>query len=290
MGAKALNDHFRLAGPVEAVKEGQTLDLGDMKLVFHETRMLHWPDSMVSYLADERVLFSQDIFGMHLASSKRFADELPADELEYEAAKYYANIILPYSPIVSRLLATLPSFGHAIDLIAPDHGPMWRTEVTRPIERYAKWAAQEPSKKVVVVYDTMWQSTAVMARAIADGAAGAGATVKVMPLSSAHRSDVMTELMGSGALVVGSPTINNQLFPTLADCMVYARGLRPKVPFGAAFGSYGWSGEAPGLLETMLGEMKIQKAADAVKVRYVPDEAAREACRRLGVQVAEKLP
>jgi len=289
-GCDALDRHFHLGHPFEALKTGDSLELGGATLKFVESRMLHWPDSMLTYLVEGGVLFSNDAFGMHLASGERFADELDRALLREEATRYYANILLPLSPVVRAFLEKVPSFGLDIRMIAPDHGPIWREDVGWIIERYAEWAAQKPSRKAVVVYDSMWGSTAKMARAIGDGLAAGGARATLMPLDAAHRSEVATEILGAGALVAGSPTMNGQIFPTVADTMTYLEGLKPKNLVGATFGSYGWSGEATAHLDEWLKRMQIELAAEAVRVKYVPTGADLEACRKLGLAVAEKLP
>jgi len=289
-GVKALREHFHLSEEaVTPVKDGETLSLGDVTLTFIETRMLHWPDSMFTYLADERLLFSQDAFGMHLASVERFADEIDESVLEFEAAKYFVNILLPYSPLILKLLEKVRASGLQIDVIAPDHGPIFRENIDWILQRYAQWALQKPTRKAVVVYDTMWQSTEKMARAICEGLAAGGAAAKLMPLKGSHRSDVATEILDAGALLVGSPTINNTIFPTVADVLTYLKGLRPRNLIGAAFGSYGWSGESVGQINAILKEMKVELVSEGVKVRYVPDDAALQQCRDLGILVAEKL-
>jgi len=288
MGVKALKEHFHLDG-VTRVKDGETLSLGNASLVFAETKMIHWPDSMFAYLPEDQLLFSQDGFGMHLASSERFDDEIDSSLLEYEGAKYFANIILPYAPLVTKLLERVAGLKWNMKFIAPDHGPVWRKDVDKILGLYAKWAAQKPAKKAVVAYDTMWQSTAMMARAISEGLEAGGLAVKVMPLDVCHRSDVMTELLCAGAFVVGSPTMNNQVYPTVADLLTYVRGLKPKNLVGAAFGSYGWSGEAIPQIIDVLKAMKVDVVADGLRVLYVPDEAVLVQCRALGADVAEKV-
>ncbi len=288
-GVKALGEHFHLHDEIAAVKDGESLSLGDATLRFVEARMLHWPDSMMTYLADDRLLMSNDAFGMHLASSQRFADEIADSTLEYEASKYYANILLPLSPLVIKLLEKVTALNLPIDTIAPSHGPIWRREPSRIVQWYAKWAAGAHGRKAVVAFDTMWQSTAAMARAIADGIAAAGVEVKVMPLRESHRSDVVTELMGAGALLVGSPTLNGTIFPTVSDLLTYLRGLKPRRLIGAAFGSYGWGGEAVGQIEEALKAMQVELAADGLKVRYVPDRDALSRCSEYGRQLAGKL-
>ncbi len=288
MGAKALKEHFGLEGIVP-LKSGETLDIGNMRLAFTETRMLHWPDSMFSYLEDDRLLFSQDAFGMHLASAERFADEIDSAVLDYEAATYYANILMPYSPQVVKLLEDVGKSGLDIRIVAPDHGPVRRKEINTIMDSYRQWARQEPSMKAVVLYDTMWHSTELMARAIEEGLVAGGARVKVMSMHSSHRSDAAYEMLDAGALVAGSPTLNNNLFPTMADVLTYLKGLRPQNLIGTAFGSYGWSGEAAGQISDILGEMKAAPAAGPLKVKYVPDGDDLTRCWALGKDLARKL-
>ncbi len=287
-GVEALESHFGLGDRLTPVATGETVDLGSDEVTFVETPMLHWPDSMVSYLAGEKVLFAQDAFGQHLASAHMWADEVPQDVLAYEAAKYYANIVLPFSPMVAKTVEKLREMDLDLEVIAPDHGPLYRKDLDWIVGRYAEWAEQKPTRKAVVVFDTMWQSDTLMAKAVAEGLAEGGATpVKVMPMGSAHRSDVATEILEAGVLVAGSPTINQQMFPTMADVLCYLAGLKRKNLIGAVFGSYGWSGGAARKLQDRLAEMNVDLVADPVTVQYVPTESDLEACRDLGRRVAE---
>ncbi len=289
MGVKALSDHFHSGHKIVEVKDGESISLGSMNVTCYETRMLHWPDSMVSCLAEEKVLFSQDGFGMHLASSERFDDEIDNSILEYEAAKYYANILLPFSNITLKVLEKLMELDIEIDIIAPDHGPIWRGKIDWILSLYTKWARREPKRKAVIVYDTMWGSTEKMARAIEDGLAAGGVHVVTLHARRSHRSTVATEILDAGALVVGSPTINNNIFPTLADTLTYLKGLKPRGLVGAAFGSYGWSGESVKQVEDFLREMKIELVSEGIKAKYVPDGKALAQCRELGEKLAERL-
>ena len=289
-GVKHLEAHFHMKGGITPVKDGEAVSLGNMNLTFLETRMLHWPDSMIAYLAEEGILFSQDGFGQHLATSERFADELPEDVLRYEAAKYYANILMPFSAVVTKILARLAGMNLPLKIIAPDHGPVYRKNVNWIIDLWREWAALKPTTKAVIVYDTMWQSTARMAEVVVEGLLAGGATsVKVMPARESTRSDIATELLEAGALLVGSPTLNNQMFPPLADVLCYLAGLRRLNLVGAAFGSYGWSGEAVPHIENALRAMKVDLAAEGLKTFYVPDEAALAQCRALGWKVGAAL-
>ena len=288
-GVKALKAHFHWDTHVETVKSGDVLNLGNTQLKFVEARMLHWPDSMFSYLDEEGVLFSNDAFGMHLATSERFADEIDFSILQAEGAKYFANILLHLSPLVLRLIDQLPSLNLDIKMIAPDHGPVWRENVGTIVDLYGKWARQEKTHRAIVVYDSMWGSTSRMARAVGDGLKEGGAAVTLMPLDSAHRSDVVTELLDAGALVVGSPTMNNQIYPTVADVVNYLKGLKPKNLVGATFGSFGWSGEAVKHLDNHMREMGVDLVEDGLRIPYVPDDEALAGCRNLGLKVANTL-
>lgn len=289
MGAKALAEHFHGLDRIVAVKDGERKSLGNMSLTFYETRMLHWPDSMVSYLAEEQLLFSQDAFGMHLASSERFDDELDPAVLEEEARTYYANILMPFSPVVAKALARLQTLALPATLVAPDHGPVWRTGIGGILESYSRWAAQRPTRKAVVLYDTMWGSTAAMARAITDGLAAGGASAKLLPLAASHRSDAATEVLDAGALIVGSSTLNGQVLPRVADVLTYLKGLKPVNLVGQAFGSYGWSGEAVQHVQDALVQMKVEMVGDPQRCRYVPTKEQLVGLRGLGEQVAARL-
>lgn len=287
-GVEALEAHFGLKG-ITAVEDGGQIDLGNMKITCLETRLLHWPDSMVSYLAEDKVLFSQDGFGMHLASNERFDDELDDYVLYSEAAKYYANILLPYSHIAGKVIKRIEDLGLEIETIASDHGPVWRSKIPWIIDLYKKWSARELKKKAIIVYDSMWDSTRMMARAIEEGLTEGGVHVKVLNATATGRAEIVTELIDAGALIVGSPTLNNQIFPTVADILTYIKGLKPKGLVGAAFGSYGWSGESVRVLNAWLEDMKIELVGEGVRVNYVPKTGDLERCRQLGLDVAKRI-
>jgi flavorubredoxin len=289
VGVKTLKELFHDQQEIIAVKDREKLSLGNMELTFMETRMIHWPDSMFTYFAKDELLFSQDAFGMHLATLERFDDEIPAATLEYEAATYYANIVLPYSPMVLKALEKVIATGWKIKIIAPDHGPIWRKDIAGIISLYQKWASQKPTAKAVVVYATMWHSTEKMASAIAEALAQEGIKVKLMSMNEVHRSEVVYELLDAGALIVGSSTLNNNILPQMADVMTYLKGLKPANLIGASFGSYGWSGESVRHLEDMLKEMKVSVAAESVAVKHVPDAVALTKCQELGKAIAAKL-
>jgi len=224
------------------IKEKPTVSLGARTLQFVATPMLHWPDSMVTYIPEEKLLLSNDAFGQHLASSKRFDDEVDHAVVMQEAAKYYANIVMPFWRVVLRALDTLSSL--EIGMIAPSHGVIWRSRLGEIVEAYRRWAEGVASEKVVVVYDTMWGSTERVAKALVEAIAAEGVEVQLHRLRETHNSDVIADILDARAVLVGSPTLNNGLFPTVASFLSYMKGLRPKKKVGAVFGSYGWGGGA----------------------------------------------
>ena len=289
MGAKTLKEILHSDQALTPLKDGDSLSLGNLTLTFMETRMLHWPDSMFSYLAEEQLLFAQDAFGMHLASSQRFDDEVDPAILRYEAATYFANILTPYAALVTKLLARVADVGLKLRIIAPDHGPVWRKDIPGILGRYADWAERKPSRKAVVVYGTMWHSTEKMALAITEGLRNGGVDVKLMSMDVCHRSDVAYEVLDAAALIVGSSTLNNNLLPGMADILTYLKGLKPRNLMGAAFGSYGWSGEAPRQIQEMLTEFKVDLLAEPVQTRHVPDPSVLARCYDLGRTIAEKI-
>ncbi len=290
MGKKALGSHFHFDDSIiTPVKSGESISLGTSNLTFVETRMLHWPDSMVSYLDTDKVMFSQDGFGMHLASTERYDDQLSPYVLRQEAEKYFANILLPFSPMVTGLMKKLEDLNLDIDLLCPDHGPLWRSDIQGILAMWKEWALQKCSRKAVIIYDTMWKSTGMLAEAACDGLASQGISVRVMPLESAHRSDVATAVLDSGALLVGSPTINGQMFPRVADVLTYLKGLKPRNLVGGVFGSFGWSGEAVKQVEKYMEEMKIPLVAESLNVNYVPDGDSLMKARELGITVGRNL-
>ncbi len=290
MGEKNLKAHFhREDWPYHVVKTGDSISTGKRTIQFIETRMLHWPDSMFSYIPEEKLLISSDAFGQHLATSERFDDEVNETVLMYQAQKYYANIITLYSPQVRKLLQSVMEMGIEIDMIAPDHGIIWRKDPMKIIKAYENWSHHRGSKKALVIYDTMWHSTEMMAKAVADGIESQGVSVQLLDLAVNHRSDVMTEVIDAKGICLGSPTLNNGLLPRMAGFLMYMKGLRPTNKYGAAFGSYGWSGESVKLLNKAMEEMKFEIIHEGVRVKYVPDHEALKACRELGIKMGQMV-
>jgi len=288
MGAKNLRLHFASALNVQPVQNGASMSLGKRSLTFLETRMVHWPDSMFTYLNEDQILFSSDGFGQHYAGQEKFDDQI-GDAIMPHAQKYFANILLLYAPLILKLLDKVTQMGLGIRMICPDHGIIWRTDPAKILAAYARWSRQETANKAVVVYDTMWNSTRKMAEAIIESLAEAGASVKPMPLRALDRSDIMTEVLDARAVVVGSPTLNNGLFPTVADFLCYMKGLKPLNRIGAAFGSYGWSGEAVRLIETEFQEMNFKTVQPGLRHQYVPGSEGLAACADFGRKIAAAM-
>ena len=289
MGHKNLSRHFLQKWNYQPVENLGELSIGKRTLTFLETRMLHWPDSMFTYLKEERILFSSDGFGQHYAGPERFDDQIE-EAIMPHARKYFANILLLYSPLILKLIDNVKEMNLPIDMICPDHGIIWRKDPSKIIDAYVEWSTQKPKRKALLIYDTMWHSTELMAEAIVDALVQEGVDARPMDVRLCHRSDIMTEVVDAGAIVVGSPTLNNGLFPTVSDFLTYMKGLKPKNKIGAAFGSYGWSGEAVKLINSELEEMKFEVIDPGVRIQYVPDEKGIEACHELGKKIAKALP
>ncbi|ADH86740.1 FprA family A-type flavoprotein [Desulfurivibrio alkaliphilus] len=291
MGQKALLEHFhRPDWPLVVVKSGESISLGKRTVRFLETRMLHWPDSMFSYLPEDKLLISSDAFGQHWATSQRFDDEVDGGELMAHAAKYYANILLPFSPLVDKLLAQVQAEGLEIEMIAPDHGLIWRSNPGAIVEAYQRWCRQESAAKAVIIYDTMWHSTEKMAKAVESGLLAEGINnISLLHARRNHRSDIMAEVLNARALIIGSATLNNNIMPAMADVLTYMKGLRPKNKLGAAFGSYGWSGEAVKHLNGYLEEMGVELVGEGVRIKNVPTHEALADCVELGRAIARAM-
>jgi len=253
-----------------------------------ETRMVHWPDSMFTYLKEDKILFSSDGFGQHFSGPERFDDQT-GDAIMVHAKKYFANILLLYVPLIKKYLKNIIDSGMEFNMICPDHGVIWRQDPTKIINAYAKWCEQIPEKKAVVIYDTMWHSTEKMAEAIAAGINKEGVPTKPLHLRKWHRSEVMTEVFDAKAIVVGGPTLNNGLFPSLADFLSYMRGLKPLNKIGAAFGSYGWSGEAVKMITKELEAMKFNIIDPGLKIQYVPDKEGLDTCYAYGRKIGKAV-
>jgi flavorubredoxin len=268
-GEKGLRRHYKKEWDFQVMKSGDTLNIGKRTLTFVHTPMVHWPDNMVTYIAEDKLLLSNDAFGQHIACKDRFDDQVGWEILREEAAKYYANIVLPYGERVVKALEA--ASGLDIEMIAPSHGIIWRTFIPKLLEEYTKWANNETEKKALIVYDTMWGSTEKMAATLREGLEEEGIPVTMRSLKTNHISDVMTDLITSKLILIGSPTLNNGMLPSMGGFLTYLKGLKPKKRTGLAFGSYGWGGQAAPEIEKVMNDLGWNVPVSCVKVNYIPD-------------------
>ncbi|RPI63621.1 MAG: MBL fold metallo-hydrolase [Planctomycetaceae bacterium] len=288
-GMESVPGHYHKQWNFTPVKTGDRIRIGKDELVFIEATMLHWPDSMFTYLTGANILMPNDAFGQHYATAYRFNDQVDQHELYEEALKYYANILTPFSDQVIRKIDELTAMNLPVDIIAPSHGVMWRTDPMQIVHKYRQWAMQEGKKQAVIVYDSMWHATRRMAEAVGDGLAGEGVPFKLYHIAVSDRNDVLAEIFQSKGLAVGSSTVNRNLLPSLFPILEEIKGLRFKNKTAAAFGSYGWSGECVKLIEEHFGKCNMPLAGAGIAAKWQPTTEDLEKCRNLGKQLAEAI-
>lgn len=281
-----LEQHYHLKLDFHPVKTGDKLSLGKRTLTFIEIPMIHWPDSMMSYLIEEQILFSNDAFGQHYATSERFDDEVPQETLMEEATKYFANILWPFSNLITMRLAEIEKMNLPIRMIATSHGLSWRKNPGKIIEAYKHWAANETKPKIVIAYETMWGATAKMAQKIAEGIADAGVPYELYDVAQADRTEIIYDMFDAKAYIVGTSNHDSGILPNMVSFMEFLKGLHPRNRIGCAFGSYGWSGLAIKKLEATLKEAGVEIVQPALSIQYVPDEAQQAVCYEFGKKVA----
>jgi len=278
---------------IRIVKSGDTLKTGRYTLQFLETPMLHWPDSMMTYVQEAKVLFSQDAFGQHAASAGRFDDEYvdcaSQADLDDAVLEYYANILMPFGSLIRRKIDEIKRLGLEIDMIAPDHGLIWRQDPGRVLRMYDEMAAGKAELSVAVIYDTMWHSTEAMSSPIAAGIREEGVEVRVMKLRATPMSVAIKELWRSRGALIGSPTLNNILFPSVAEFLTHLRGLRPTNRIVGAFGSYGWGGGAVKEAYEDFRRMGLELVEPGLELMYKPSQADEEACFEFGRSFARQV-
>ncbi len=287
-GQKGLEKHYQKPMKFKVVKTGETLSIGRRTLTFLEAPMLHWPDSMFTYVKEDRVLLPNDAFGQHIATCQRFEDEV-GDEVMRHARKYFANILWPLAPLILKKIEEVVKMGIPIDMIGPSHGLIWRKEPGRIIQAYKEWSEGMSGKKILVVYDTMWGSTEILAKAILKGLIEEGAEAKLLHLRSNHRSDIIDEMLEVRGILLGSPTLNNGMFPTMGDFLTYMKGLKPKGKFFGLFGSYGWGGGALKEMKRYLEQEKFEIWEKELTVQYIPDPEEIQKAIEFGKEFARKL-
>lgn len=291
-GVKSLKGHYHQDWNFVEVKTGDRLNLGKKEILFIEARMLHWPDTMFSYLTEDNILFSNDAFGQHYATEFMFNDEVDQAELYQEALKYYANILTPFSPLVVRKINEFVGLNLPVSMICTSHGIIWRDNPLQIVEQYVKWAQNYQENQVTLIYDTMWNGTRRMAEAIAEGIrlADPSIAVKLYNTGRTDKNDVISEVFKSKAILVGSPTINKGILTSIAAILEEIKGLGFKEKKAAAFGCYGWSGEAVKVITELLKECKMELLAEeGIDALWNPDEDSIAQCMEFGKKIAAAL-
>ena len=290
-GEAIIRGHYHQDWNFVNVKTGDQLPIGESTLTFIEAPMLHWPDTMFTYMSGENILFSNDGFGQHFASESLFNDKVDQVAMMYEAEKYYANILNTYSPMVIKKVKQILSLNLPIDMICPSHGVIWKENPTQIVEKYLQWADAYQENQITIAYDTMWQSTRKMAEAIAEGIrqASPDTTVIIKNAALEDKNDILTEMFRSKAILVGSPTINYGYSFAIAGLLEMMKGLKLKGKKAAAFGSYGWSGDAVKQINSLLAEAGLELVNDGIAKLWVPDQAAIDDCIEYGKDFAQSV-
>ncbi len=290
-GVKSLKGHYHKDWNFRVVKTGDKLSLGKKDLVFVEAMMLHWPDSMMTYLTGDAILFSNDAFGQHIASEHMFNDLVVQSELFEEATKYYANILTPFSPLVTKKINEVVALNLPLNFICPSHGVIWRDNPLQIAQKYLQWAADYQENQITIIYDTMWDGTRMLAEHIAKGIKQADdkVTVKLYNIARSDINDVVTEVFKSKAILLGSPTINKGILNALAAAIDMITGLKFKNKKAAAFGCYGWSGESVKILTERLAAAGFEIAGDGLKAMWQPGEEALAQALAFGKEFAKKI-
>lgn len=270
----------------EIVKTGDTISLGKKTLSFLETPLVHWPESLMTYIPEDKLLFSMDGFGQHYATSFRFDDEVELEEVMKQAKTYYANIVMPYGKQVGNTLKAAGTLD--IEMIAPSHGLIWRTHVDKIVKAYQDWAINKPKCKVAVVYDTMWNSTELMAKAIYEGARDSDVEATFLKIREVGNTALATEIFDSACVAWGSATLNQGMMPDVASILTYMQGLKADGKSGFAFGSFGWGRGAPEAINKYLEEMKYDIIIPPLKAKWLPEEDVLQSCYEAGIHLAAK--
>ncbi|HNT44795.1 MAG TPA: FprA family A-type flavoprotein [Syntrophorhabdaceae bacterium] len=293
-GKKGLDRHFDTSRwKFRIVKSGDTLKTGKYTLTFLETPMLHWPDSMVTYIPEAKLLISQDAFGQHMASAARFDDEFFSCHSQFELddaiVDYYANILMPFGKLIEAKIQEIVRLGLEIDMIAPDHGIIWRKDPGYIIQRYLDLAKGKADLAAVIIYDTMWHSTELMSDPIMNGIKDEGVPCKVIKLRSTSMSEAIKEFWRARGCLIGTPTINNVMFPSVAEFLYHLAGLRPKDRIVGGFGSYGWGGGAVKEAYAKFQQMGLEAVEPGLQVLYKPSAEDMDRCYEFGRDFAKRL-
>ena len=286
-GEKGLHLHYKKELNLKVVNSGDTLNIGKKILTFFHIPMVHWPDSMVTYIPNDKLLLPNDAFGQHIASCERFDEELEWGILKQDAAKYYANIVMPYGDQVKKALEMLTKLD--INMIAPSHGIIWKKYLSNILKEYSKWANFETENKALIVYDSMWGSTEKIAYALYEGIEETGIKVTIRNLKNTHISDIITDVLSSKFILLGSPTMNNTMLPAMGGFLTYLKGLKPRNRIGFVFGSYGWGGQAVGEIEKILRELSWDLPKKSLNINYVPNENDLKNTKKIGETLVKNI-
>jgi len=287
---KSLKGQYHQDWNFQVVKTGDKLDLGNGKeLVFVEMKMLHWPDSMATYMTGDNILFSNDAFGQHYATEMLFNDLVDPCDLLQESLKYFANILTPFNPILRKKLDEVIALNLPIEIIATSHGVIWRDNPIQIVEKYIQWANDYQENQITIVYDTMWKGTKELAERISEGIKQQDeeVTVKVFNLAKSDLNDIVTEVFKSKVIAVGSPTIGNNILHSVAAFIHYIKSMKFKNKKFAAFGCYGWSGESVKVINELMTDAGFEKISDGYRAQWNPDEVSRNSAVELGIQIAQ---
>ncbi|MBA3013608.1 MAG: anaerobic nitric oxide reductase flavorubredoxin [Proteobacteria bacterium] len=287
-GVNIIKGHYHQDWNFQIIKTGDSLNLGSKQLIFIEAKMLHWPDSMMSYLTEDNILFSNDAFGQHIASELMYNDLVDQGELFQEAIKYYANILTPFSALVDKKIKEVLALNVPVEMICPSHGVMWRKEPLQIVTKYVEWANNYAEDQITVAYDSMWDGTRRMAEAITQGITTADPTVavKLFNIARSDKNDLITEIFKSKGILIGSPTINNGILSSVAALLEEIKGLKFKNKKAAAFGCYGWSGEAVKIISEKLTASGFQLVNDGIREKWNPSDEAVTNSIRFGKEFA----
>lgn len=289
-GVKSIKGHYHKDWNFKIVKTGDKLNIGSKEIIFVEMQMLHWPDSLLSYLTGDNIVFSMDAFGQHYATSEMFNDKVNQNELFDEAIKYYANILTPFNKFADKKIKEILNMNLKIEMICPSHGVIWRDNPIQIVNKYSEWCNDYQENRIIIFYDTMWNGTRRMAEAIADGIRTVDNQVILKLFNTAHsdKNDIITEIFRAKAVIAGSPTINKGILSSMAAILEEIKGLGFKKKKAAAFGTFGWSGESIKIIEQLLKESGFEIICDGLKALWNPDETSINSCINFGKEFAQK--
>jgi flavorubredoxin len=276
-GVKSIKGHYHQELNFKTVKTGNKLPVGNGKdLIFIQAPMLHWPDSMFCYLTGDNILFSNDAFGQHFCSEMLFNDLVDQYELYAEAIKYYANILNPFSKLVTKKIDEIVALNLPVDLICPSHGIVWRKNPMQIVTKYSEWANNYSENQITVIYDTMYNGTRAIAENIVKGIydADQNITIKLYNSAKNDKNDMITEIFRSKAVLFGSPTVNNGIMSSIAGLLEMVKGLKFRNKKAAAFGCFGWHDVSTKVIEDTLKESGFEILTEPLRFIWAPDEDA----------------